>query len=42
MNLALAVTASATVFIGLFPNLFIEAVNWSTRTLTPGGMALLK
>lgn len=42
MNLALAVTASATVLIGLFPNLFIEAVNWSTRTLTPGGMALLK
>ena len=29
MKTALGVTALATVFIGIFPNWFIEAVNWS-------------
>jgi NADH-quinone oxidoreductase subunit N len=29
MALALAVTAIATIGIGLFPNVFINAVNWS-------------
>jgi NADH-quinone oxidoreductase subunit N len=29
MRTALGVTALATVFIGIFPNWFIEAVNWS-------------
>jgi NADH-quinone oxidoreductase subunit N len=29
MALALAVTGVMTVFIGVFPNIFIEAVNWS-------------
>ena len=42
MNLALDVTAAATVLIGLFPNVFIQAVNWSVANLGPGGMALLK
>jgi NADH-quinone oxidoreductase subunit N len=42
MNLALGVTAAATVLIGLFPNPFIQAVNWSITSLGPGGMALLK
>jgi NADH-quinone oxidoreductase subunit N len=42
MNLALGVTAAATVIIGLFPNIFIQAVNWSVSSLSPGGIALLK
>jgi len=42
MSLALYFTAAATVFIGLFPNVFIQAVNWSVTSLTPGGFALLK
>jgi len=35
MALALAVTASGTIGIGLFPNFFINAVNWSLG-LMPG------
>ena len=31
MKIALGVTASATVVIGIFPEHFIEAVNWSLR-----------
>ena len=42
MNLALGVTAAATVLIGLFPNAFIQAVDWSVANLGPGGIALLK
>ncbi len=42
MNLALGVTAAATVIIGVFPNVFIQAVNWSVSALSPGGIALLK
>jgi NADH-quinone oxidoreductase subunit N len=42
MSLALYFTAAATVFIGLFPNIFIQAVNWSVTSLAPGGFALLK
>jgi NADH-quinone oxidoreductase subunit N len=42
MNVALYFTAAATVVIGLFPNLFIQAVNWSVSSLGPGGIALLK
>jgi hypothetical protein len=34
MRTALGVTALATVFIGIFPNWFIQAVNWSLG-LTP-------
>ena len=42
MSLALAITALGTVGIGLFPNFFINAVNWSLG-LTQGaqGMASL-
>ena len=42
MTLALGITAAATVGIGLFPNFFIGAVNWSLG-LTQGaqGMAAL-
>ncbi len=42
MKLALGVTAAATVIIGVFPNVFIQAVNWSVSALNPGGIALLK
>ncbi len=42
MRLALGITAAATVVIGLFPNLFIQAVNWSVTGLNPGGIALLR
>jgi len=42
INLALYFSATATIVIGLFPNIFIEAVNWSTSVLGPGGIAQLK
>jgi NADH-quinone oxidoreductase subunit N len=42
MSLALGITAVATVVIGLFPNIFIQAVNWSVSSLNPAGVALLK
>jgi NADH-quinone oxidoreductase subunit N len=42
MNVALYFTAAATVVIGLFPNVFIQAVNWSVSSLGPGGIAQLK
>ncbi len=42
MNVALYFSAAATVVIGLFPNLFIQAVNWSVSVLGPGGIAQLK
>jgi NADH-quinone oxidoreductase subunit N len=42
MSLALVFSAAATVVIGLFPNLFIQAVNWSIAGIGPTGMALLK
>ncbi|MGA3125950.1 MAG: NADH-quinone oxidoreductase subunit N [Candidatus Korobacteraceae bacterium] len=42
MSLALGITAVATVVIGLFPNIFIQAVNWSVSSLNPAGIALLK
>ena len=29
MRLALTITAAGTVWIGLFPNFFINAANWS-------------
>src|SRR5207302_5301732 len=41
MRAALGVTAVATVFIGIFPNWFIEAVNWSlglTQTTPIAGL----
>src|SRR5438105_6569141 len=41
MRAALGVTTVATVFIGLFPNWFIEAVNWSlglTQTTQIAGL----
>jgi len=42
MNLALLFTASATVVIGLFPDIFIRAVDWSLTSLGPAGIAMLK
>jgi NADH-quinone oxidoreductase subunit N len=39
---AIVLTGIATVGIGLFPNLFIQAVNWSVSNLNPSGIALLK
>ncbi len=33
MSLALAITGVATVVIGVFPNVFIEAVNWSMKVV---------
>jgi NADH-quinone oxidoreductase subunit N len=42
MSFALLFTAAATVVIGLFPNIFIQAVDWSLSSLGPGGIALLK
>jgi NADH-quinone oxidoreductase subunit N len=42
MNFALVFTAAGTVLIGLFPNIFIQAVNWSVSSLGAGGIALLK
>jgi NADH-quinone oxidoreductase subunit N len=42
MSFALVFTAAGTVLIGLFPNIFIQAVNWSVSSLGPGGIALLK
>jgi NADH-quinone oxidoreductase subunit N len=42
MNVALYFSAAATVIIGLFPNVFIQAVNWSVSVLGPGGIAQLK
>jgi NADH-quinone oxidoreductase subunit N len=42
MNLALVFSAGATVFIGLLPNVFIHAVDWSLSSLGPAGIALLK
>ncbi len=42
MNLGLVISAVATVVIGLFPNPFIQAVNWSVAHLGVSGMAMLK
>ena len=42
MNVALLFSAAATVIIGLLPNVFIQAVNWSLSSLGPAGIALLK
>jgi NADH-quinone oxidoreductase subunit N len=42
MNLALYVTAAGTIIIGVLPNVFVQAVNWSVANLGPGGIALLK
>jgi NADH-quinone oxidoreductase subunit N len=42
MTLALGITAVATVGIGIFPNVFINAVNWSLGlTQNAQGMAAL-
>ena len=41
MGLALAVTAIATIGIGLFPNFFINAVNWSLGIVQSGHTAML-
>lgn len=42
MSLALVFTATATVVIGLFPNAFVQAVNWTASSLGPAGIAQLK
>jgi NADH-quinone oxidoreductase subunit N len=42
MNAALVFSAAATVIIGLLPNTFIHAVDWSLTSLGPAGVALLK
>jgi NADH-quinone oxidoreductase subunit N len=41
MSLALAITAAGTVGIGLFPNFFINAVNWSLG-LAQGGQGMAR
>lgn len=42
LNLALYFCAAATVIIGLFPNVFLQAVDWSVTVLAPSGLALLR
>ena len=42
MNLALWITAAATVLIGLFPNVFIQAANWAGTLTGPGGVAQIR
>ena len=42
MNVALLFAATATIIIGLMPNIFIHAVNWSLSSLGPAGIAMLK
>jgi NADH-quinone oxidoreductase subunit N len=41
MTLALAVTAAGTIGIGLFPNFFINAVNWSLGLMQGSHTAML-
>src|SRR5208283_1662350 len=41
MALALAATAAGTIGIGLFPNFFINAVNWSLGLVQGSHMAML-
>src|SRR5450631_3418929 len=41
MGLALLVTAAGTVGIGIFPNFFINAVNWSLGIMGSGHTAML-
>jgi NADH-quinone oxidoreductase subunit N len=41
MALALAVTAAATIGIGLFPNFFINAVNWSLGLMQGSHIAMM-
>ena len=42
MNIALYFSGAATVVIGLFPNIFIQAVDWSVSVLGLGGIARLR
>jgi NADH-quinone oxidoreductase subunit N len=42
MGIALGVTAFATVFIGVFPNLFIQMVNWSLGLAETVKIGMLK
>ena len=41
MNLALWITAAATILIGIFPNVFIQAANWAGTLTGLGGVAQL-
>jgi NADH-quinone oxidoreductase subunit N len=41
MALALALTAAGTIFIGIFPNYFINAVNWSLGIVGSAHTAML-
>ena len=41
MALALVVTAAGTMFIGVFPNYFINAVNWSLGIIGNAHTAML-
>jgi NADH-quinone oxidoreductase subunit N len=41
MGLALLVTAAGTIGIGLFPNFFINAVNWSLGLVQGSHMAMV-
>ena len=41
MTLVLAVTGIATVYIGVFPDWFIRAVNWSMQA-PAAGIAMLR
>lgn len=42
VNLALWVSAAATVVIGIVPNIFIRAVDWSVSVLGPAGVAQIR
>jgi NADH-quinone oxidoreductase subunit N len=42
MSFALSFAAVATVVIGLFPNVFIQAVNWSLTSVATGAVSLPK
>ena len=41
MGLALAITAAGTILIGIFPNFFINAVNWSLGIMGSAHTAML-
>jgi hypothetical protein len=41
MGLALALTAAGTIGIGIFPNFFINAVNWSLGIMGSAHTAML-
>ncbi len=42
VSLALYFSAAATMVIGIFPNIFIRAVDWSVSVLGPAGVAQIR